>query len=143
MPDAMTTDEFETPAAAEAAFYKALEAADTALMQAVWDEGPDLVCVHPMWPELHGHRAIFAAWRRMFAAGPHLTVSTVPVLQRCDGDLATHVVHEQLALRGDENQQPPVVATNVYRHTAGGWRMILHHASPTPTVTIDEDTVLH
>lgn len=139
----MTNNEFETPAAAEAAFYKALEAADTALMQAVWDEGPDLVCVHPMWPELHGHRAIFAAWRRMFAAGPHLTVSTVPVLQRRDGDLATHVVHEQLGLRGEDNQQPPVVATNVYRHTAAGWRMILHHASPTPTVTIDEDTVLH
>jgi len=139
----MTPPEFETPEAAEAAFYKALEAADTVLMQAVWDDGPDLVCVHPMWPELHGHRAIFAAWRRMFAAGPHLTVATVPVLTRCDGELATHVVHEQLGLRGDETQQPPVVATNVYRHTAAGWRMILHHASPTPTVTIDEDTVLH
>ena len=139
----MTTNEFETPAAAEAAFYKALEAADTVLMEAVWDDGPDLVCVHPMWPELHGHRAIFAAWRRMFAAGPHLTVSTVPVLQRCDGHLATHVVHEQLGLRGDETQQPPVVATNVYRHTPAGWRMILHHASPTPTVPIDEATVLH
>ncbi|WP_448506887.1 YybH family protein [Immundisolibacter sp.] len=139
----MTPPEFETPAAAEAAFYKALEAADTALMQAVWDDGPDLVCVHPMWPELHGHRAIFAAWRRMFAAGPHLTVATAPVLTRCDGELATHVVHEQLGVRGDDNQPPPVVATNVYRRTDAGWRMILHHASPTPTVTIDEDTVLH
>ena len=78
----MNPREFDTPAAAEAAFYEALESANTELMQAVWDDGPDLVCVHPMWPELHGHRAIFAAWRRMFAAGPHLTVSTVPVLQR-------------------------------------------------------------
>lgn len=143
MADATTTPEFETPEAAEAAFYQALEAADAQLMQAVWDDGPDLVCVHPMWPELHGHRAIFAAWRRMFAAGPHLTVSTVSVLQRCDGELATHVVHEQLGLRGEETQQPPVVATNVYRQTPAGWRMILHHASPTPTVAIDEDTVLH
>ena len=143
MADPTTTPEFETPEAAEAAFYQALEAADAQLMQAVWDDGPDLVCVHPMWPELHGHRAIFAAWRRMFAAGPHLTVSTVSVLQRCDGELATHVVHEQLGLRGEETQQPPVVATNVYRQTPAGWRMILHHASPTPTVAIDEDTVLH
>ncbi len=102
----MNQREFETPAAAEAAFYKALEAADAELMQAVWDDGPDLVCVHPMWPELHGHRAIFAAWRRMFAAGPHLTVSTVPVLQRRDGDLAMHVVHEQLALRLALDLQP-------------------------------------
>ena len=139
----MTDTDFDTPEAAEAAFYKALENADAALMQAVWDDGPDLVCVHPMWPELHGHRAIFAAWQRMFAGGPHLTVSTVPVLQRRDGELATHVVHEQLNLRGDASHQPPVVATNVYRQTAAGWRMIVHHASPTPTVTVDEDTVLH
>jgi ketosteroid isomerase-like protein len=64
-------------------------------------------------------------------------------LQRRDGDLAMHVVHEQLAVRGEDDQQPPVVATNIYRQTPAGWRMILHHASPTPTVTIDEDTVLH
>ena len=140
----MSSTRFDSPNAAEAAFYQALETADTALMQAVWDDGPDLVCVHPMWPELHGHRAIFAAWQRMFAAGPHLTVHTVPVLQRRDGELATHVVHEQLALRDDDSgPQPPVVATNVYRQTADGWRMILHHASPTPAVAIDQDTVLH
>lgn len=139
----MNAPEFDTPAAAEAAFYEALESANTELMKAVWDDGPDLVCVHPMWPELHGHRAIFAAWRRMFAAGPHLTVSTVPVLQRRDGDLAMHVVHEQLAVLGEEDHAPPVVATNIYRQTPAGWRMILHHASPTPTVTVDEDTVLH
>lgn len=139
----MTNSAFDTPEAAEAAFYLALENADAALMHAVWDDGPDLVCVHPMWPELHGHRAIFAAWRRMFAGGPHLTVSTVSVLQRRDGQLATHVVHEQLNLRGDDSHQPPVIATNVYRQTDSGWRMIVHHASPTPTVTMDEDTVLH
>jgi len=26
--------------------------------------------------------------------------------------------------------QPEIIATNVYRKTDKGWRMILHHASP-------------
>jgi hypothetical protein len=41
------------------------------------------------------------------------------------------VVHEHIRLGKDSQHQPPVIATNVYRLTDNGWRMVMHHASPT------------
>jgi hypothetical protein len=48
-----------------------------------------------------------------------------------DQNLCVHVLHEHIRLGKDTHFQPPVIATNVYRLTDGGWRMVLHHASPT------------
>ena len=42
--------------------------------------------------------------------------------------LAIHVLYENITIGG--RQQPPVIATNIYRFNGRGWRMILHHASP-------------
>jgi hypothetical protein len=47
-----------------------------------------------------------------------------------DSGLAVHVVIESIYLHGDTRPRPPVIATNVYKRTDTGWRMILHHASP-------------
>ena len=41
-------------------------------------------------------------------------------------------VHENITLAGEPGPRPPILATNVYLRTPGGWRMVLHHASPAP-----------
>jgi len=49
-----------------------------------------------------------------------------------------HSVHEFIAARGEARPQAPVVATNVYTRSGNGWKMIVHHASPSPKVERSE-----
>ena len=123
---------FPTPQDAEAAFYEALERADLEAMMAVWAEDEEIVCIHPGGPRLVGYASIREAWRRMFDGGARLQVrlSQPTIVQ---GPLATATtVMEHISVRDDESVRPPLVATNVYVRGALGWRMVLHHASPTP-----------
>jgi hypothetical protein len=41
-------------------------------------------------------------------------------------------VYENITVEGESRPRAAVAATNVYLRTAKGWRMILHHGSPTP-----------
>ena len=123
---------FPTPQDAEAAFYEALERADLEAMMSVWAEDEEIVCIHPGGPRLVGYASIREAWRRMFDGGARLQVrlSQPTIVQ---GPLATATtVMEHISVRDDESVRPPLVATNVYVRGALGWRMVLHHASPTP-----------
>jgi ketosteroid isomerase-like protein len=126
---------FPTPQDAEAAFYEALERADLEAMMSVWAEDEEIVCIHPGGPRLVGYASIREAWRRMFDGGARLQVrlSQPTIVQ---GPLATATtVMEHISVRDDESVRPPLVATNVYVRGALGWRMVLHHASPTPPDT--------
>ena len=126
----MAKPSFPTAAAAQAAFYAALEQADLAAMMAVWESDEHIVCVHPGGPRLTGQAAVRESWRRIFAGGPAmgLSISDEQVLEQ--GPLCVRIVHEHIVTDG--RRHPPVVATNVLRRSHGSWRLVSHHASPTP-----------
>jgi hypothetical protein len=42
--------------------------------------------------------------------------------------MATHCVHEFIAIKGEARPAAPVVATNVYMRSGNGWKMLLHHS---------------
>jgi uncharacterized protein (TIGR02246 family) len=126
----MSAKIFPTAQDAENAFYEALERADLELMMAVWAEDEDIVCVHPGSPRLTGVEQVRAAWRGMFAGGPHLRVRAVQQVVISGMMVAVHNVHESITVQGEAKPRPPVVATNVYLRSAAGWRMVVHHASP-------------
>ncbi len=121
---------FPTAQDAENAFYDALERADLDLMMAVWAEDEDIVCVHPGAQRLTGVEQVRAAWRGMFAGGPHMRVRAVQQVVISGMMVAVHNVHESITVQGEAKPRPPVVATNVYLRGAAGWRMVVHHASP-------------
>lgn len=123
---------FSTPSAAEHAFYQAFANADLDAMMAVWAEDDTIACVHPLGMRLTGRAAVRDSWRAIFAANPGLTFRVGDVSAFGTSSLAVHVVHELIRVGGEGELQPPVVATNVYRLIDGSWRLILHHASPTP-----------
>lgn len=125
---------FDTAEAAEAAFYAAFESADLEAMMNVWDEADDIVCVHPMGPRLEGRAAVAESWRRLFSGGPSLRFEPVDRQVYPGRDLAVHCLHEDIRHGPGHGQQSRVIATNVYRHTAQGWRMIMHHATPADSV---------
>ncbi|HSN20520.1 MAG TPA: nuclear transport factor 2 family protein [Usitatibacter sp.] len=120
---------YPTPEDAESAFYDALERGDLAAMMAVWAEADDVVCVHPQGPRLVGFDAVRQSWAQIFAGAAQLRVETSGV-QRFDGPtVAVHSLVETIGTASG-GASGSVHATNVYELTEGGWRMVIHHASP-------------
>ena len=136
-----------TPDDVETTFYEALQNADITQLMACWADEDDIVCVHPGGPRLVGSAAIRAAFEAVFANGG------IPVLAQRVHKVeslasAMHNVLERVIVMTEEGPQPAcVIATNVYHHTAQGWRMVAHHASPGTLQDAEDSTsgpqVLH
>ncbi len=135
---------FETPQAAETAFYEAFERKDLTAMMAVWAQDEAVVCVHPMGPRLQGRVDIEDSWAGIFAGGGTL-VFEISACQSLHAEtLAIHNVYENISFGAE--QRSIVVATNVYRRGEDGWRMWLHHGSPgqQPSIPVTKvTTALH
>jgi len=121
---------WDTPEAAEKAFYASFEAGDLAAMMQVWADTRDICCIHPMGKALHGPAAVREGWEGIFASGQRLHFVLEPVQWQSTDDLAVSVLLEHIRVEGDDRPRPPMLAINVYRRTTQGWRMVLHHASP-------------
>lgn len=129
------TMRYASPAEAEAAFYRAFEQTNLADMVGVWDDASDVVCVHPMSGALRGARAVAESWREIFAGEVNMRFGIEPIQTSRVGALAIHIVKEHIEVPGGK-PVAPMTATNVYRETPNGWRMILHHASPSPGTAV-------
>ena len=127
----MSSRNFPTAQDAENAFYEALERADLEAMMAVWSEDEEIVCVHPAGQRLAGQEQVREVWRQMFAGGPNMRVQITQKLVVSGMMVAVHSVQENITVTGEQRPRPLMVATNVYLRTPAGWRMAVHHASPT------------
>ncbi|MBL8448242.1 MAG: nuclear transport factor 2 family protein [Zoogloeaceae bacterium] len=124
---------YTTAVEAEAAFYDALSRADLEAMMAVWSEDEEVMCVHPGGPRLLGLTAIRESWRQLFHGKPKLNIRLSHHVETANMMMTVHTLVEHVSLADVEAPAPaPVVATNVYSRGAYGWRMVVHHASPTP-----------
>ncbi len=114
----------------EAAFYDALNRADTEALMALWAEDEDIVCVHPGGPRLYGHAAIQASWEAILERGGlHIRPSQVHETNNVMSSV--HTVIEGVTSTGGA-EPAHLVATNVYMKTPQGWRIVLHHVSVAP-----------
>jgi ketosteroid isomerase-like protein len=126
--NSMTPAGFPSAEAAETAFYAAFENADYVAMMAVWSPDVDIECIHPLGERLMGPEAVSNSWRRMLSGGKRMQFRLAHTKRFQADQLAIHVLYENITIAG--RQQPPVIATNIYRFNGRGWHMILHHASP-------------
>ena len=109
----------------------------------VWDDADDILCIHPMAPALHGRGAVTHGWREIFTGGVDMRFSIEAIQHYAQPNLVVHVVNELIEV-GSGKRVAPMVATNVYRLSAHGWRMLTHHASPAPSATMSQaNTALH
>ena len=120
---------FPTPDDAENAFYEAFERADLPAMMAVWAQTDSVVCVHPRGPRLVGFDAIRDSWLQIFSNGSRVRLRATEVRKFDGNSVAVHTLVEVLSAPGQTAVQS-VCATNVYELTDGGWRMVVHHATP-------------
>lgn len=123
---------FPTPQDAEAAFYEAFTHCDLEAMMAVWADDDDIYCVHPNGPRVCGVEHVRESWRQIFASGQRLTFQLREQHYVQGMMLAVHSVYENITIAGEREPRRPVIATNVYIRTESGWRMVAHHASPSP-----------
>lgn len=121
---------YSTPDEAERAFYEAFEAADLTAMMRVWADDDTIACAHPMGKLLQGRAAVHESWRQLFSGDQRLRFQIQHQQVRKTDTLAIHSVFEAIHVRGDDRDRPPIIATNVFVRSDQGWRMVLHHASP-------------
>lgn len=137
----------DTADAAEEAFYSALNRFDLEQMMTVWDDDDAVYCIHPGGQRISGPLAIRETWRMLFDSGAKLQVQTVHATSLCTPDMEVHSVMQHVSIVGDDRLHPPIMATNVFRKGEQGWKMIVHHASPTPDLEgllgMDTPRVVH
>jgi uncharacterized protein (TIGR02246 family) len=128
--------------AANAAMYEAFESADVDRMARVWDdvEPDDVVCVHPGWPMLRGRAHVLRSWSAVMAGTEYIQFFLTDVQVSLAGDTAVVTCTENVLTAVTEAAQTggTVVATNVLRRRADGWRVQVHHGSPVLGQLVDE-----
>ena len=131
---------YDTAIAAEKAFYCALEAGDFTAMMTVWEPVSTVVCIHPLGLCLLGINQVRASWQAILRNNTRLEVVCEPIQRLDEPAIAIHSVYEHITLAYAAKLEPGVatqqtmLATNIYRFNTLGWRMILHHSSPPPSV---------
>jgi ketosteroid isomerase-like protein len=134
---------------ANQSFYDAFENGDIDLMSAVWLDGPhaaSVSCVHPGWSPLHGREQVLRSWSVIMANTAYIQFVLTDVAVDVAGDVAVVTCGENVLTdlpTIDDDGTPGLaggraVATNVFRRSAGQWRLWVHHASPVLT-RADED----
>ncbi len=123
---------YETPAAAESAFYTAIEQKDIDTMLNVWLDSEHIVCIHPMGARLQGKTEVLESWEQIFTNDNTLHFDINDVDQQLSGKLAVHILHERVTPSTTPDKTTVIETTNAYKLTDEGWRMILHHASISP-----------
>jgi uncharacterized protein (TIGR02246 family) len=122
-------------AAANLAFYRALEARNLEGMSAVWLQDDSVSCVHPGWHRLDGWEEIRRSWENIFANSRPWAVMCEDVRIGVAGDLAWVTCVEVITpFGGDADEDAArMQATNLFGRVDGRWRLVHHHASPSPT----------
>ncbi len=125
---------YTTPTDAAIAFYQAFEAKDLDAMMATWAEDEEIICVHPGGTRLVGYDAVRQGWEQLFAGDTRLAFRLEQVVVMETVGLAMQSAVEHVTLGMDNAPRGTAVCTNVFLRTPYGWRMVMHHASPTPAV---------
>ena len=131
----MATPDETAIAAANLAFYRALEARSLAGMDQVWLRGDSASCVHPGWHRLEGWEEIRRSWENIFANSRPWTVSCEDIRIGVAGEVAWVTCVEVITPFAAEEAEDSarMQATNVFGRVDGEWRLIHHHASASPT----------
>jgi ketosteroid isomerase-like protein len=127
---------FTTPQDAAAAFYRAFETKDIDAMMAAWAEDEEIVCVHPGGPRLVGFDAVRLGWEQIFAGDTKLLFRLDEIVVLETVGMALQSAIEQVTVGDNPVPRGTAIASNVFLRTPSGWRVVLHHASPAPTMTV-------
>jgi ketosteroid isomerase-like protein len=117
--------------AANERFYAAFNARDVAAMAALWDDGGPVACIHPGWRAITDRHEILESWRAIFeGGGPARIEARAPEAMVLGGHGAGGAGTTGLVVCYESIGEALLVATNVFRSTEAGWRLVHHQAGP-------------
>ena len=114
-------------------FYRALEDREIDTMDALWLHEGWVRCVHPGRDAIVGWPGVRRSFEEIFAGTRllHVTPTAIDVL--VFGEIGVIACVENITTESeDEMGMIAAQATNIFRLTDGGWRMMHHHASSAP-----------
>jgi ketosteroid isomerase-like protein len=115
-------------------FYRALSRRSLEEMDALWLPVDWAECVHPGWPVLHGWLAIRQSWAEIFSNTARFSVTITDTRVHVSGDMAWTTCLERISIGGPTHLDTALAqATNIFIRRHDLWRLVVHHASPTPT----------
>ena len=118
---------------ANGTFYDALENHSLDVMDRLWLHEGWVRCVHPGRDALVGWPVVRRSFEEMFtrARWLHVTPTSIDVL--VFGEIGVIACVENITTESEDEMGMTVAqATNIFRLTDFGWRMMHHHASPAP-----------
>ena len=126
----------EEPAiAANEKFYKAFNSRDLDAMKSVWSSQGNVICVHPGWSPLNGFEPIMESWQGIFKNSGNMDFQVSDVTVTASEDLAWVSCVEQIyTIASNGVLASKVFSTNLFQLNEGSWKMIMHHASPMPSL---------
>jgi ketosteroid isomerase-like protein len=108
--------------AANESFYQAFRREDPTAMDELWAGRAPVACIHPGWGALFGRDRVMASWRAIMANG-------APAI-RCVAPRVQHLGEVALVICEEHAGGGRLIATNVFVHEDGQWRIVHHHAGP-------------
>lgn len=110
---------------ANQSFYDAFNERNVAKMEKLWSEKAPVACIHPGWAPMFERSQILDSWTKILR-NPKAPIVLCRQPQASVYGVGGFVIcYEQVG-------QVYLVATNVYTLEDGQWRMVHHHAGPTP-----------
>ena len=125
----------ELAIAANKKFYKAFNARDLDAMKSVWSSHGNVICVHPGWSPLNGFEPIMESWQGIFKNSGNMDIQVSDVTVTASEDLAwVSCVEKLYTIASNGVLASKVFSTNLFQLNEGSWKMIMHHASPMPSL---------
>ena len=116
-------------------FYKAFNARDLDAMKSVWSSQGNLICVHPGWSPLNGFEPIMESWQGIFKNSGNMDIQVSDITVTASEGLAWVSCVEQIyTIASNGVLASKVFSTNLFQINEGSWKMIMHHASPMPSL---------
>ena len=75
-------------------------------------------------------------WEQIFAGETKLTFRLEEIVVLETVGMALQSAIEQVSVGDEAAPRGTAIASNVFLRTPSGWRMVSHHASPAPTMTV-------
>jgi len=128
-------DDHESLKHANDHFYQALESLDLRAMEGLWLHEGFVQCVHPGWEAIVGWPGVRRSFEEIFASTRWLRIIPTAVREVVFADVGIVSCAENITLGGGPDGDLDLAmahATNVFRRTESGWKLVLHHASSAP-----------
>ncbi|MEO3972281.1 nuclear transport factor 2 family protein [Streptomyces sp. CAU 1734] len=142
----MSRTDIELVEEANTTFYETVERGDFETLSGLWLDD-EISCVHPGWPVLSGRGEVLRSYAVIMANTEYIQFFLTDVKVNLAGDTALVTCTENILSGGPAEEAGElgplvgqlVVATNVFRRTADGWKLWSHHGSPVLTESADDD----